>query len=176
MQYERVLCLPESERCLGEVTKIAKSLPIPVTRQCLLRWHAKNDRHEKLRRKEGSGTTCIMDDDPNYRKYELFVYFHNLHIVWCHIIHAFPCHLCCQQVFNSLIIWWNVASLVQRWQNVRQLLLWTGISCPFLVMHWSTGWNAIMSEMWGLDSSSHKLKPTWQHWKSGGQSIRRTTG
>ena len=114
MQYDRVLCLPESERCLGEVTKIAKSLPIPVTRQCLLRWHAKNDRHEKLRRKEGSGTTCIMDDDSNYCKYELFVYFHNLHIVWCHIIHAFPCHLCCQQVFNLLIIWWNVASLVQR--------------------------------------------------------------
>lgn len=68
MQYERVLRLPTHERTYGEVTAIAKSLPVPVTRRTLLNWHAKNDRNEKLRRKEGSGTTAIMDSDPEYRK------------------------------------------------------------------------------------------------------------
>jgi hypothetical protein len=69
MQYERVLRLPADERTRGEVSKIAKSLPVPVTRQTLLTWHAKSDRNEKLRRKVGSGSIAIMDSDPKYRKY-----------------------------------------------------------------------------------------------------------
>ena len=68
LQYERVLRLPASKRRRGDVTAIAKSLRIPVTRQCLLRWHSKNDSGVKLKRKPGSGTQChIMDEDPSYR-------------------------------------------------------------------------------------------------------------
>ena len=74
LQYERVLRLPAHERRKGDVTAIAKSLRIPVTRRCLVGWHAKNDCNEKLKRKEGSGSTSIMSADPKYRNYSFFTY------------------------------------------------------------------------------------------------------
>ena len=56
MQYERVKRLPTSERVAGDVERIARSLPVPVSRKTLWQWHTDNDKKIKLRRKPGSGT------------------------------------------------------------------------------------------------------------------------
>lgn len=107
LQYERVRRLPDHLRRKGQVTAIAKSLPIPVTRRCLVGWHAKNDRNEKLTRKEGSGSTSIMDGDPEYRKYPFFA------CVFCSVCLT-PQDTCMNmpcahtQEFSSLTTWSSV--------------------------------------------------------------------